>query len=174
MRSRPTATGPSEEGGGMTEEYDRYRYEQARAWLEHVRRLGIEADRIQGLVEAERASLDGVRGIDYTRERVSGTPMPPDIADLVDSLFEHIREYTASLSAYTDERMKAARALDGLEDARERQVLTGYYLMGRTWDEVRANLGYSWQGIMTLRRRAIVSAYSVVPVEWRDPQHPAL
>ena len=157
----------------MTEEYDRYRYEKAREWLEHVRDLGVEANRIQGLVESERAMLDGVRGIDYTVEHVSGTRDVPDLADLVDRLFAHIREYTASLSAYTDERMKAARALDGLDNAKERQVLTMYYLLGRTWGEAADEMDYSVQRVMQIRKDAVLHAFDIMPHAWRDPVHPA-
>ena len=153
----------------MSEEIERYRYMQAREWLEHVRHLGIEADRIQGLVEAERASLDGVRGIDYTIEHVSGTRDLPDVANLVDSLFAHIQEYMASLAAYTDERHRAARALDALADPNERQALTRHYLMGETWREVAENMGYSKQRILAIRKQGVVHAYDVMPLDWRDP-----
>lgn len=158
----------------MSEEYDKYRYEKAKAWLEHVRELGIEVQRINGMVESERALLDGVRGIDYTREYVGGSRDLPDVANIVDRLFDHIREYTASLAAYIDERTRAAQALEGLEDPIERRAITEHYLMGRTWEQVRTGLGFSWQGMMTLRRRAILSAYDVTPAGWRDPIPPAL
>ena len=37
----------------MTEEIEKYRYAQAQAWLKHVRDIGEEVDRLQGLVESE-------------------------------------------------------------------------------------------------------------------------
>lgn len=161
-------------GEEVTEEYDRYRYEKAREWLDYIRQLGIEVDNAQGMVESERAMLDGVRGIDYTREHVSGTHPTTDLADLVDRLFEHIRDYTASLAAYTDERRKAFEIIDKLPDPKERYVLSQYYLLGKTWNDVRAGLDYSWQGIMTLRKRAILSVFDVLPAGWRDARPPAL
>lgn len=157
----------------MTEEYDSYRRAQARAWLEHVRRLGAEAERLQGLVESERAMLDGVRGIDYTVEHVSGTRGAPDTADLMDALSDRIRDYTAAIAAYTDERQRAARILEGVVDAASRRILTEHYLLGKTWSEVAELTDYSESGLMKLRRRALLQAFEVVPMEWRDPFHPA-
>ena len=158
----------------MTEEFERYRYEQARAWLEHVRGIGIEVERLQGLVESERAQLDGLKGIDYTVERVDGSREMPDLADLVDRIFDHIREYAASLSAYTDERRKAAMALEGLADPKERLALSMHYLMGETWAEVCSRMGYSKQRMMEIRREGVAHAYDVMPHSWRDPNHRAI
>lgn len=158
----------------MTEEIEKYRYAQARAWLEHIRDFGDEVARLQVLIESERARLDGVKGIDYTVERVGGTRDLPDTADLVDKLFEHIREYAASLATYTDERAKAARALEGLADPRQRRALTLHYLQGRTWVQVCDAMGYSKQRMMQIRQSGVLAAYDVMPHSWRDPRHSAI
>ena len=35
-------------------------------------------------------------------------------------------------------------------------------------------MGYTLNGMMKLRRRAVTEFYDVMPTEWRDPRHPAL
>ena len=46
-------------------EYERYKYDQARAYLEHVRSLSCRTQALRAEVEAQRELADGVRAMRY-------------------------------------------------------------------------------------------------------------
>ena len=46
-------------------EFERYKYDQARAYLEHVRALSCRAQALRAEVEAQRELADGVRAMRY-------------------------------------------------------------------------------------------------------------
>ena len=159
----------------MTEEWEQYRYAQARAWLEHIRALGERVDSTKALIDSERNMMDGVRGIDYGASNGGGSSSPDDaMVNAIAKMQRHIAEYAALLSEYEDERYDARNHLAKMEGHAERQALTYRYLLGWSWDDVCAAMFYTHDGMMKLRRRAIVSAYDVMPLEWRDPVQHAL
>ena len=154
--------------------WSEYKYNQAKAWLEYVRKLGRSAERTRLIVEDERAQLENVRGVDYTREHVSGSTGLADVDALIESLHRNIRDYCATEAAYVRERKDAYDRLARLENAVERDALTLRYVMGMPWKDVCEELGYSKSRMMVLRKSAIANAYDVMPREWRDPIPPAL
>ncbi|MBQ9021043.1 MAG: hypothetical protein IJ113_03365 [Eggerthellaceae bacterium] len=156
------------------DEWEQYRYNQARAWLEHVRGLADAVDSAERAVEYERAQMEQLSSIDYARVRVSGTPTSPDIADILDRLNDNIRQYCANASAYTDERRDCYDRLSRLESKTEAKALQLRYCMNHSWEYIEGAMGYTEGGIMKLRRTAIIHAYDVMPIEQRDPMHQAL
>ena len=151
----------------MTDEWEEYRYVQARTWLEHVRKLGAEVETARALVDSERDAMDGVKGVDYSAEH-HGDPNDDAFVDAISKLDERIRDYVMRLDRYLDERHDASVRLSRLPDPTERQALVSRYLLGYRWEEVCVSMSYSYDGIMKLRRRAIVHAFDVMPTSWRD------
>ena len=156
------------------DEWERYRYEQARAWLEHVAGLRHAMDAAGSVREVFESLLDSVKGIDYSRERVSGGQYENRIAEAIAKLDEARLQWGASVSAYADEASDAAARIGGLEDAQEGRALLLHYVDGKTWELVRSEMGYSWRGMMDLRKRAVLHAYDHMPASWRDPVHRAV
>lgn len=156
------------------DEWEQYRYEQARAWLEHVRGLADAVDAAKRAVEFERVKMEQVGAVDYAHERVSGTPSNLDIAEIIDKLQGNIRHYCANESAYADERRDCYDRLSRLENQTEAKALQLRYCMNHSWEYIEGAMGYTHDGIMTLRKRAIVSAYDVMPLELRDPIYQAI
>ena len=50
-----------------------------------------------------------------------------------------------------------------MPDPTEARVLRLRYLLGWKWENICVEVGYSYDGIMKLRRRALVSFYEVMP-----------
>ena len=158
----------------MTEEWERYRRAQAAKWLGHVERLGKRADTMRAEIEAERDAAAGLRAIRY-----DGMPKPPNAAadalpDAVARIQERIAEYEERLAAYERERWAAQDALAGMGDPMEYRALSYHYLLGWPWERCCVEMGYSYDGMMKLRARALCSAYDLMPCEWRDPMERAL
>lgn len=153
-------------------EIERYKYDQARAYLEHVRALSCRTKALRAEVEAQRELADGVRAMRYGAGAV---PTRPDrTADAVARLQELVEGYCAELAEYVEEQDRAHVCVRLMERPEHVQAITGRYLLGRSWERVCVDMGYTWDGMMKLRRRAVTEFYDVMPTEWRDPRHPAL
>lgn len=157
----------------MAEEYERYKYDQARAYLEHVRALSCRTQALRAEVEAQRELADGVRAMRYG-EGGGGGVEADRMAETVARLQELVRGYCAELAAYVSEQREAHERVRLMDRPEHAQAITGYYLLGRTWERVCVDMGYTWDGMMSLRRRAVTAFYDVMPAEWRDPRHPAV
>ena len=155
-------------------ELEQYHYEQARAWLEHVRLLGQSADTALRKVEYEKAQMENLRGIDYTREHVSNSRHEYELESTIDNLKSNIKDYVTSVAQFTIERRDAYDRLAKLEDPTERDALTLRYCMNNPWEYVEGALNYSHQRIMQIRQSGIAHAYDVMPLEWRERKYSAI
>ena len=144
-------------------EWDDWRVEQAHAYLERVRRMGADCAGLRRLVEDARANLGAVRGLDYSRGGGSQTAGDDAIVNEIAAVQESVASYVAKLAEYEDERHRAAMAVDRMPDPTEARVLRLRYLLGWKWENICVEVGYSYDGIMKLRRRALVSFYEVMP-----------
>lgn len=154
-------------------EGERHRAEVARAYMRHVRDLGIAARRLQGEIDAAREMmLPGA-------VRYDATPKSPNaygdaIPDGVARLQEMIAGYLTELAGYVEEQHEAHEALSRLADERGRTVLTEHYLLGRTWEEVAVHVGYSYPYTKEIARAALAELADCLPPGWREPRHPAI
>lgn len=156
------------------DEIEQYRYEQARAWLEHVAKLKHAVGASRDMLEMFEGLAEQARAIDYSRVRVSGGQQADRMAEAVARLDEAHMQWAANLAAYTDEATDAAARIDRLEDKTEARALLAHYVDGRPWERVCIMLDYSYDGIMHVRQRAVLHMYDHMPTEWRDPVHRAL
>lgn len=158
----------------MDEEYRSYRAEQAHAYLERIRRAGDDCAGIRQLVDDAKQRATGLRGTDYSAVRVSASPNADAIPDAVARVQELVAGYVRALVAYEDMRAEASAAMLRMDDATCAKVLRLRYLCGWRWERICTETSYSWDGMMSLRRRALSDFYDVMPVAWRDPMEPAV
>lgn len=157
----------------MDEEYERYRVEQAHAYLERIRKSGHDCAGLRQQVDDARERAAGLKGIDYAAIKVASS-VDDAMGDAVARIFDSISEYVSALAQYEDERHEATMAMDRMDDATESKVLRLRYLCGWEWERVCVDMHYSWQGMMSLRRRALCSFYDYMPFPEREPLHPAV
>lgn len=159
----------------MTPEYEQYRIEQAEEWLDKVRKSVAYAVRMEESAAAQYALADNLRGMDYTRDHVKGSPSPDAIPNAVAN---HIDLGKAFAEISEDARRRAeeaARALARMDDPTEAACLHLYYVDAlETWEHVCVRMHYTYDGMMKLRRRAMLHAYDVMPHAEREPMAPAL
>ena len=156
------------------DELEQYHYEQARAWLEYVRGLAEAVDAAECAVEYERAQLENVSAITYEHEHVSGSGADRDVEEIIDRLRDNIKQYCANALAWTEERRACYDILNRLDNRAEAKALQLRYCMNNSWTFICGAMNYTESGMMKLRRNAIVHAYDVMPLEWRDPKYNAL
>lgn len=158
----------------MTEEYDRYKRAQAARWLEHVRKLGTRCRSLQAEIDAQREIASGLSGIDYSKPAVQSTSTPDSVPNAVIRLQGLISDYCTELVGYVDEQKRAHDALSRMDNAEQAEALKRHYLLGQSWELCCVEMGYSYDGMMKLRGRGMLSLYPHIPLEWRDPSHPAV
>lgn len=158
----------------MDEEYRQYRADQAHAYLERIRKMGEDCAALQQEVDDARERADGIKGIDYSRDRVDVSPTDDGMLNAVELIRGAIREYAVKLAELLDERKAASDALNAMEDFTEAKALRLRYICCRDWESVCVEMHYSWDGMMKLRRRALSSYWEVMPPSERDPMEPAI
>lgn len=157
----------------MTKELDRYRHDLASAYLEHVRSVAVEVREIEARVEEYRERMRSVGGASYDGMPPSA-PYPDAIPDAVVKLCGMVDESMRALDAYAEEQRRASCAIANLSRAEYRAALSKHYLRCMPWEKVCEEMGYTWDGMMKLRRKAVTEVYGHMPHEWRDPMHPAV
>lgn len=158
----------------MDEEFEKYRIEQANAWLSKVRKLVQYERAMRQAADVQYEMADGLRGIDYSRDQVATSATPDAIPNAVIA-HEEAGDSLREIADSAKERIaKAARALDSMDDPTEAAALTLYFLACRTWEQVCVSMRYTWDGMMKLRRRALLHAYDAMPHSERDPMEPAI
>lgn len=156
------------------DEYERYKRAQAERWLKHVLKLGDRCRALKLEIDEQRKLASGLSGIDYSSPAVRSGKTQDAVPDAVSRLLDSIRDYCTELASYVGEQKDAHDALSKMADAVEAECLTRRYVLGQPWERACVDMRYSYDGMMSLRRRALLHAYEVMPLEWRDPMHPAV
>ena len=140
-----------------------FRYYMAREWLEDVARMGARCEMAREMVESERAAAAGVSAIDYSRDKVDVSPDGDAMPDAVERIRARIVQYVQAEVEYEGARSEAFDALALMDDSTEALALVKHYLAGKPWTKVADEMGYTVDGVYTLRRRAVADAYYVMP-----------
>lgn len=158
----------------MDMEYERYRYEQALKYLNHVKSLNDRINAKQDAIEDYRGKLACIKAMDYSADNVQvqsrGDAIPEGVARLLDM----IDECTDLICEYAKEQKRAMRALEKLSRYEYEQLLEKHYLRGKDWSMVAREMNYSYDWIMSMRRLAIIELYDHMPCEFRDSMPPAM
>lgn len=156
------------------DEYTSYKIDQAHAYLERIRKLGEDCAALQAEADDARDRASGLKGIDYAKDRVQVSPSDDGMVDAIERIHATIREYVLKLSELLDERKAASDALMLMDDYTEARALRLRYICNWKWERICTEMNYTWDGMMTLRRRALNSYWEVMPLSERDPMQPAI
>ena len=159
----------------MTAEYEQYRAEQAEAWLCKVRKAVGYARTLEESAAAHFAAADNLKSFDYSAIHVTTSPTTDQIPNAVIAHIEAGKALGEVASDASERIAQAARALSSMDDATEAMCLQLYYVDAlETWEHVCVRMHYTYDGMMKLRRRALLHAYDVMPHSEREPMAPAL
>ena len=156
------------------EEYANYKIDQAHAYLERIRKMGEDCAALQAEVDDARDRAGGLKGIDYAKDMVKSSPTDDAMVNAIDRIHAAIRDYVVKLSELLDERKAASDALNLMDDYAEAKALRLRYICNWKWERICTEMNYTWDGMMTLRRRALNSYWDVMPLQERDPMQPAI
>lgn len=137
----------------------------ATAYLEYLRGLNQRITTLKESIERQRSMLEP-RSLALT-ERVAKSSEHDSMEEGVIRLHELIEAYCIELAEYVEQQRIAHKALNSLSKAEYGISLTRHYLFGQTWQETADAIGYSFRGLMTMRKKAIAELYDHMPEEWR-------
>lgn len=145
---------------------DRTKADSAAEYLMRVRSAYFRAQRLRTMALEQRRALGIVRGIDYSASQPHGNATDADgamvrVIDAADRAKQRADDAEAEWSALCDEATAAAARMD---DALEECILTMYYITPcGTWAEIAMANGYTYDGIMKVRVRALEHFHDVMP-----------
>ena len=158
----------------MSEEYDRYKRAQAARWLEHVGKLRGECESLEDSIQAAHERAAGLSGMDYSTPVVSSSSSPDSIPNAVVRIQSMVSDLCVRLGELMEEQSAAEKALARMQDVTGREALRRHYLNGQAWSECCREMGYSYDGMMDIRRRSLLEVYEFMPCGKRDPLHRAM
>lgn len=145
-----------------------WRMAQARRWMDGVRNAIRRGEMLRDMVDDAMERAGGLKGIDYSRTVVCETPDGDSLADAVE-MADALREYAESVWAEVEEMEADARdRLARMGNERHADLLRMRYLDLMTWDDICRDMGMTYAAAATSHRRALIEAYDVMPVSWRD------
>lgn len=145
----------------------------ANAYLSYIRDLGSRERALRLEIDRERESmLPG--GVSYEGIMSGGEPKADAIPEAVAKVCEMIQDYCEELDAYIAAKREAHDCIRKVSRGEYQAILSGYYLAGKTWDQVSEEVGYSKSQVLRLKRVALVEVYDLMPHQWRLPSYPAL
>lgn len=145
----------------MTQEFDRWKAQEAAEYLNRVRASSLDLRRIQDEIEVKRSFLPSM---DYTREKIRTSLRTDALEETAMRIFDLIDEFLVEQTEYIDLQLEAHAAIKRMRDARYRAVLTLYYLDGHSWETVGKMLNYETQTVKNLRGEALPHFWDVMPI----------
>lgn len=156
----------------MTEEFEQMKADEARAYLRHVRDLGMRVRGLQASIDDARSRLLPA-GVSYDGAGGGGCyadAMPDGVAKVQ----ELVADYATELAALVDEQRAARECIAKVSDMRRRETLEGFYLRGESFEMIAVKLDYSYESVRLFHRLGLAEVWAYMPAEWRTPMAPAL
>lgn len=137
----------------------------AAGYVEHIRDVVLSLTMIEEDIAVLSSHLmpSGIQLAD----KISTSPTADAIPDGVAKLREYCEDRQTRLVEYVDAHRELTEALEHVEEV-AREAFTYHYLHLRTWEEVCVKMGYSYEGMMRIRRRGLIQLYDFIPGEYRD------
>lgn len=173
-RARPARSVREQEGRRvLTEEFEQLKADEARAYLRHVRDLGMRVRGLQASIDDARSRLLPA-GIAYDKGGGGGGCYADAIPDGVAKVQELVADYATELAGLVDEQRAARECIAKVRDMRRRETLEGFYLRGESFEMIAVKLDYSYESVRLFHRLGLAEVWAYMPAEWRSPMEPAL
>lgn len=136
--------------------------EQARLWLESVKNSMNRLRFIEDELNTHITLLDGLKSarLDIRQCRNGAADRT---GNAVIELQNFVDKYESEVVELVQIKNEALSALMRIQNAQCVECLTKHYLLGKKWKVVADEMHYSLAGIKSLRRRALLEAFDVMP-----------
>lgn len=140
-----------------------YRIEESARYLERIHAMSVRLKGLNSTIEDLRHLVEGLRGQDYSKDRVRGSSDEDRLPSTIASIDELIAEREAVAHQFDAEIARALYAIDKLESPECASALEMHYIADLPWSFIGEQLSYSKPGMMDLRRRALCDFFDVMP-----------
>ena len=147
------------------DEMTRWRADQARAYMEHVRSISISMECRRE--EIERLRSKQLPAAVVCTEGAQGSVYGDAVPDGIIALDEAIRAYCTDLVGFVDEMKVAHDAVAKIKCHERREMLRLRYLCGMSLRQACESLGYSYAGGKDMCIHALADLWESMPMEWR-------
>lgn len=135
------------------------KYEQAKTYLESVRKCRLQINRLELCIIRVRTEMENPLGNIAQGERVQTSAVNSFEAKMVrylDLLGKHETAYAKAKEAYEEKLYQAESMIMLLPDGRVKEFLLAYYIDGMSELDFGVAMGYETTGsVYNLKRRAI-------------------
>ena len=153
----------------MNDELQRYREQQAKAYLREIRELFIHVKALEAEIESQRELATGLTGVDYSKpgagQAAGRDAVPNAVARLIELTTRACMELEACV-AMQDEARRCLEEMGGVEA----DVLKLRYVAAKPWKDVSLALGYSVPYVKELCKDGLFCFYDYMPAHRRDPR----
>lgn len=158
----------------MQSEVDRWKSQQARAWLDEVRASVLRTDAACDRLKEARAAVDGLHAASCERRRGSATDGTEAMMKAMERVAKAEADVCEAIEEYVELQREATNVLFSIE-CPGWDVLLYYFAMGaRTWEEAGKRAGYTLSGAHSAVYRVLPLVYDAMPHRYRDPLPSAL
>lgn len=132
----------------------------AKQYLRRIRELDIDVSRTLEQIEILHAQV--TKTTTTLSDMPKGSGDQDKTASTIAKIVDLKRGLRGKIEEYVELKAKAIEQIDGLEDGRYRQVLTHYYINGKTWEEIAVVTNYTYKWVHVLHGRALREFESVL------------
>lgn len=143
----------------MPTEYERWKAEEAAAYLSAVK--GAQA-RIRSLADTMAdiyAEMEGIRAVDYSTERVDGGAVSYLLEQMLDDKQQRLDECQGQAHEMECRIRRATYVLGRMEDQLHASILEAHYINGHEWHHVAKSVNYGIDNIFKIRVQALIGFY---------------
>lgn len=129
----------------------------SKEWL--MRGRGIERE-IKALEQSQRETYERLTRATTSLDKISvRATKDPHLFDAYAALSDKIQARTAALIGV---RVEIIQAVERLEDANQRTLLIERYVNGKTFEEIAADMHYTWRHVHRVHGAALIEMHKVL------------
>ena len=138
----------------------------AKEYLLQARTAQRQADRIRRQIEDLRAVLDGVRGIDYSRDKVLSGADPAARRDaLLDRIVKLEVRWLSEQNSALDRLEDVKAVISAVQNPAYRELLELRYLQGIKLERVADVMGYSFDHVRHMHGWALLDVKTILELK---------
>lgn len=129
---------------------------QAEQYLRKIKRLDSFVKIKQEELKEIRTRAEGIGCIDYSTDRIQSSPNPDKLVNGVIKLITQENKYDEAIQNLYDLKAEAEERIEGVPNEDYRLLLTLRYLRFKTFEEIAVEMGFTFQWIHELHKRALI------------------
>lgn len=134
----------------------------AKKYLQQVRKLNVLIEQKRKQVKNLKELAESIT-VPMDKERVSSSPTSLDkIGEIVAKIIDLENEINCDIDKYIELKKEVIGVIDSVEDARLMNLLYERYLNFKTWDNIAAGMGITYQWVHILHKIALKNVQKLV------------